>query len=147
MDQYKLHNLVQDIFDNEIWNLLKRGQEEYASSNDAFSNFKRQGKELDMDPKIVLWIHAMKHKSGIASYLKGVKSQREDVRGRINDLIVYLLILRGIIDEESAEGLKKEEKRTERGLAERVEESAERVIQKLSTGMIRKREQEKPKTD
>ena len=40
-----LHELMQDIFDNEIMNLCKRGQEEYASSNDSFSNFKAAGKD------------------------------------------------------------------------------------------------------
>ena len=103
MTPHELHKLMEDVFYKEVSQLRKQGQEEYASSNDAFSNFKEQGKELGMDPKVILWVHAMKHKSGIASYLKGVKSQRENVRGRINDLIVYLFILRGLLDEEEDE--------------------------------------------
>ena len=103
MTPVDLDKLMRKVFGNEIMPTRQSGQKEYASDKDAFSNFKDQGKELDLDPKIVLWVHAMKHKSGIANYLRGVKSQREDVRGRINDLIVYMFILRGIIEEEYEE--------------------------------------------
>ena len=101
-----LDKLMQEVFDNEIMTTQQSGQKEYASDEDAFSNFKDQGEELGLDPKIVLWVHAMKHKSGIANYLRGVKSQGEDVRGRINDLIVYLFILRRMIEEEEETGVR-----------------------------------------
>ena len=55
-----------------------------------------------MDRKKVLWVFALKHRDGIASFLKGHVSQREDVCGRINDFIVYLFILRGMIEEDRA---------------------------------------------
>jgi hypothetical protein len=42
----------------------------------------------------------MKHIDGIASHIKGHKSQREDVRGRLTDAIVYLTILWGMIESE-----------------------------------------------
>lgn len=99
----KLHKLMREVFHNEILDLRKQGQKEYASDEDAFANFKLEAKECGVDLKIVLWIYAMKHKRGIASFIRGHKSQREGVRGRINDLIVYLFLLRGIIDEEEKE--------------------------------------------
>lgn len=55
---------------------------------------------MGLDRKQVLWVYAMKHKDGIASFLKGHTSQREDVRGRINDFIVYLLLLYAMVNEE-----------------------------------------------
>ena len=111
MNLLDLDTLMRRVFREEILDLSRQGQKEYASNNDAFSNFKEQGEELGLDPKVILWVHAMKHKSGIASYLKGVKSQREDVRGRINDLIVYLFILRGIIEEEDSQKKMEQERR------------------------------------
>ena len=170
MTSYELHNLMQDVFDKEILDLYKKGQEEYASNSDAFSNFKEQVEELGLDPKVILWVHAMKHKSGIASYLKGVKSQREDVRGRISDLIVYLFLLRGMIEEEDENELKK---KREKGLKERRAEGMRKGIfytkseeeEYLATGKWphelkdldeledrgeqkeEKHEEEKPKTD
>ena len=88
------------VFEEEIMALREAGQKEYAHDESSpFANFERTGADTDVDPLKVLWIFAMKHKDGIAAYIKGHKSQREDVRGRLNDLIVYLLLARGIINE------------------------------------------------
>lgn len=89
------------IFKDEIMALRNAGQKEYAHDNSSpFANFERGAKDNGIDRKQVLWIYAMKHKDGIAAAIRGHTSQREDVRGRINDLIVYLLLLRGIYNEE-----------------------------------------------
>ena len=47
----------------------------------------------------VLWIFLKKHMDGITAYIKGHKSQREDVRGRIKDAIVYLMLLWAMVEE------------------------------------------------
>jgi len=44
-------------------------------------------------------IYLLKHVDGIKAYVNGHKSQREDVRGRITDIIVYLMLLWGMIEE------------------------------------------------
>tara|TARA_Y100000592_G_C5452096_1_gene309302 strand:+ start:335 stop:646 length:312 start_codon:yes stop_codon:yes gene_type:complete len=81
------------------------GQKEYArKSNNAFANFERIGENLDLDRKEVLLVYLLKHIDGICSYVKGHKSQREDVRGRITDVIVYLCLLWGMADDEKYEG-------------------------------------------
>ena len=46
-------------------------------------------------------VYLLKHIDGIMAHINGHKSQREDVRGRITDAIVYLLLLRGMIDGDS----------------------------------------------
>lgn len=77
------------------------GQAEYAHQpTEAFANFMRVGERLSMDRKAVLLVYLEKHLDGIHSYVKGHKSQREDVRGRIKDAIVYLCLLRGMVEEE-----------------------------------------------
>jgi hypothetical protein len=96
-----LGHLMREVFEQEIMALREAGQKEYAHDVDnAFANFERAAEDLGLDRKMVLWVFAMKHRDGIASFLQGHRSQRENVRGRINDLIVYLLILRGMIEEE-----------------------------------------------
>jgi hypothetical protein len=45
--------------------------------------------------------YMLKHIDGIAAYVKGHKSQREDVTGRITDCMVYLMLLWGMIEEEN----------------------------------------------
>ena len=76
------------------------GQKEYArKNNNAFANFERVGKNLDLSREDVLLVYLLKHIDGICSFVKGHKSQREDVRGRITDAIVYLCLLWGMINE------------------------------------------------
>lgn len=99
MSREQLAKLMDIVFE-ECRALRGAGQKEYAHREEnAFANFDRAAADLDIPREMVLWIFAMKHRDGIAAYLKGHKSQREDVRGRINDLIVYLCILRGMIEE------------------------------------------------
>jgi len=79
------------------------GQKEYAHKEDnAFANFERVGERLTLDRKKVLLVYLEKHLDGIHSYVNGYKSQREDVRGRILDLIVYSTLLYGMIEEEDS---------------------------------------------
>lgn len=85
----------------ECQDLREAGQKEYAHDEDeAFANFNRVAAQLGLDRKAVLWTYAYKHADGIVSFIKGHKSQRENIRGRINDLIVYLCLLRGMLDED-----------------------------------------------
>jgi len=77
------------------------GQKEYARKNsNAFANFERVGENLDIQREEVLLVYLLKHIDGICSFVKGHKSQREDVRGRLTDAIVYLCLLWGMINEE-----------------------------------------------
>ena len=94
---------------NKIWQELQQtrdaGQKEYAhDSNNVFANFERTAEKLSksgksIDREQVLMVFLLKHFDGITSYVDGHKSQREDVRGRIKDAIVYLMLLWGMIEE------------------------------------------------
>lgn len=86
----------------EIVETARAGQKEYAHGerDEVFNNFLRAAAEVDTHPMKVLWIYAMKHKDGIAAWLKGHRSQREPVQGRIKDLIIYLLLLWAWVEEQ-----------------------------------------------
>ena len=74
--------------------MREAGQKEYARKSDnAFANFERVGKNLELSRENVLLVYLLKHIDGISAYVKGHKSQRENVRGRITDAIVYLMLL------------------------------------------------------
>ena len=89
---------IKAIF-KEVETIHTQGQKEYAMNEDnVFANFERIANQMCMDREIVLWVYLMKHIDGIASYLKGHRSQREDVTGRLTDAIVYLCILWGMIE-------------------------------------------------
>ena len=77
------------------------GQAEYShDDSDVFANFNRVSDLLDIDRKKVLMTYMLKHVDGIAAYVKGHKSQRENVTGRITDCVVYLMLLWAMIEEE-----------------------------------------------
>lgn len=100
MDYKTMQQVMYNVF-NECDALRAAGQKEYARDDaEAFANFNRVANATGVDRKGVLMVYAMKHWDGIASYVQGHQSQREDVRGRINDLIVYLCLLRGMVEEE-----------------------------------------------
>ena len=104
MDFKQMQQTMYNVF-NECDALRDAGQKEYAGEGaDAFANFNRLALDLRLDRKQILAVYAKKHWDGIISFINGHTSQREDVRGRINDMIVYLCLLRGMVDEEQAQG-------------------------------------------
>ena len=100
MKHNEMLKLINAIF-QEVETVHTEGQKEYAMDEDnVFANFDRIANQINMDREIVLWVYLMKHIDGIASYLKGHRSQREEVQGRLTDAIVYLCILWGMIESE-----------------------------------------------
>ena len=100
MKSKEMIELMNTIFDS-ILKMHKERQKEYAHDEDnVFANFDRVAHQTNTDRKFVLWIYLMKHIDGIASYINGHKSQREDVRGRITDALVYLIILWAMINKD-----------------------------------------------
>ena len=100
MTQNEMNTLMKYMLE-DINKMRIEGQKEYShDSTDVFANFTRVGNLLDESRQKVLMTYMLKHIDGIAAYVKGHKSQREDVRGRITDSIVYLMLLRGMIEEE-----------------------------------------------
>ena len=98
MTHDEMLRVINGIFQNVV-QMHTEGQKEYAMDEDnVFANFERIAEQTGFNKEMVLWIYLMKHIDGIASYLRGHKSQREDVTGRLTDAIVYLCILWGMID-------------------------------------------------
>ena len=83
--------------------MREAGQKEYARKQDnVFANFERVAEHINTSREKVLMVYMLKHIDGISSFVNGHKSQREDVRGRITDAIVYLCLLWGMIEEDSS---------------------------------------------
>jgi hypothetical protein len=81
--------------------LREAGQQEYAHDDaNALGNFERTGAELNIPREKVWYIFAKKHWDGILAHINGHRSQREDVRGRIHDLIVYLTLLQAMFEDD-----------------------------------------------
>ena len=99
MNYQKLDKIIQSQI-KQILQTREDGQKEYARNIDnVFANFQRVGKYVGILQEQVLMVYLLKHIDGIMAYVNGHKSQREGVEGRITDAIVYLLLLRGMVEE------------------------------------------------
>ena len=83
----------------ELKEVHDKANREYTESVDALDNFKRRASEGGMTMYQVWYVLTAKHWDGIKSYIRGFVSQREDVRGRIKDLILYLILLLAMIED------------------------------------------------
>jgi len=101
MTTEEFKNLFQNEIMPAIGDMRDAGQKEYAQDVDEiFANFHRIAEAMETDRKKVLMTYMLKHIDGISAFVKGHKSQREDITGRITDCIVYLMLLWGMIKEE-----------------------------------------------
>ncbi len=92
-------NAYFDYMLGEVKGTRDSGQKEYAHDKDnVFANFDRVASSLEISREQALMTYLLKHIDGISSYIKGHKSQREDVSGRITDAIVYLFLLWAMVD-------------------------------------------------
>ena len=125
MKHKQMLDLMDSIFEH-VTNMHTNGQKEYAMDEDnVFANFQRIANQTGNPQEMVLWIYLMKHIDGIASHIRGHKSQREDVRGRLTDAIVYLCILWGMIEsKEKMEALNRQqaEDMLKQGLQKKIKE-------------------------
>ena len=77
---------------------------EYAGDHDQLANFKRLGLEMDETPEKALWHLLKKHTDSLRTYImdmeKGVtRNYSEPITGRVDDAILYLVLLKALIVE------------------------------------------------
>lgn len=102
MDRVTFSALLDSIQQDER-QVRDQGQAEYAHDDDnCFANFEAAALELGGTREEDLMHLALKHWRGICAYVKGHTSQREDVRGRIKDLRMYLALLWAMVEEREA---------------------------------------------
>ena len=98
MKKQEFNELFLDIM-MEVKKTRDEGQKEYAHTEEnVFANFERVADSLNISKEQALMVYLMKHIDGINAWIKGHKSQREDVTGRIKDAIVYLCLLWGMAE-------------------------------------------------
>lgn len=99
MTREQLAGVMDRVFD-ECRGLREAGQREYARREEnALANFERVAERVGVSREKVLMVYLEKHMDGIHAWINGHRSQRESVKGRINDAIVYLTILRGMVED------------------------------------------------
>ena len=100
--------LIDGVIIPEILKIRDAGQKEYArDTDDVLMNFKRIGSWLDLSEETVILVYLLKHIDGVTAWCNGHKSQREDIRGRLTDIIVYSCLLWAHAEEQAKTNLKK----------------------------------------
>lgn len=72
---------------------------EYAGDADALANFRNRAEQLDLDPLKVWGIFFGKHADAIFAFIRVGKVLSEPIEGRIDDAILYLILLRALVKE------------------------------------------------
>lgn len=85
---------------------LKGG--EYSGDDDRLANFRRNGADLELPMETVWRVYAAKHWDAISQYIKDLqqgksRERMESLDGRVDDLIVYLLLFKAMIEEKEGE--------------------------------------------
>lgn len=99
-------NLMLETFENcQKLGKLKGG--EYAGDYDRLANFRRNGAQLDLPMEIIWAVYAGKHWDAIQQYCQDLKNSKkrerlESIEGRIDDLIVYLVLMKCMVRERQA---------------------------------------------
>lgn len=89
---------------NEIKKLSELKGGEYAGDRDRLANFRRNAQAFGLTKEQVWGVYAGKHWDAIAQYINdggsGIKRDRlESISGRADDLIVYLLLFKAMVEE------------------------------------------------
>ena len=99
MRRQEMKVLIERIF-KEVLRVRDAGQTEYARDKEnVFANFERVASFTGVTREKALLTYMIKHIDGLCAYADGHRSQREDVRGRLTDVIVYCLLLWGMVEE------------------------------------------------
>jgi uncharacterized Zn finger protein (UPF0148 family) len=82
--------------------VLKGG--EYSGDSDRLANFRRNAQNLDLLPEQIWAVYAGKHWDSLMQYIKDLgtgkaRTRSEPLSGRADDLIVYLLLFKAMLEE------------------------------------------------
>lgn len=90
--------LLRDEFEKILEINSSKGHD-YAGDEDALRNFKEIAARTGKTPIEVWSIYFMKHEMSIETYVREGGVASEPIEGRIHDAILYLFLLRGLIEE------------------------------------------------
>lgn len=99
--------LWEQLLDEQVTSIrslahLKGG--EYAGDVDRLANFRRNAEALNLPMSTVWGVYAAKHWDAITQFIKDTQAgtsrpRSEPITGRVDDLIVYLILFKGIYEE------------------------------------------------
>ena len=106
MNKERFQNLIKQQADILYALTASKGEEYSRSDTDQLANFRRQGAELGVEPESIIGVYLNKHLDSIKTYIrmktaKSVPQMSEPIEGRIDDAILYLLLLKAsVVDQQ-----------------------------------------------
>lgn len=87
-----------------------KGREYTDEHRDRLSNFKDGAADLGMQPEQILWVYASKHLASIKTHIRDIatgndRKLSEPIDGRIDDAILYLILLKCLLIERKNDAL------------------------------------------
>lgn len=106
MNQQDFNNLVGSTIKTTAELLVVKGGE-YAGSEDRLANFKRGAALTGCTPLQTALIYMSKHYDAVCTYIRDEaagtdRPRSEPITGRLDDLINYCLLIKGLVVENEA---------------------------------------------
>ena len=91
----------------KITTLSKLKGGEYAGDDDRLANFRRNADRLGVSMETVWAVYAAKHWDAIQTFVQDLnvgksRDRLEPISGRVDDLLVYLILFKAILEERDA---------------------------------------------
>lgn len=103
------HSRYNALVDETVEKIVKLSVEkggEYAGDRDRLANFRRNGDAMELPMETIWRVYAGKHWDAITQYIVDIQQGKtrprmESIAGRADDLIVYLLLFKAMVEERS----------------------------------------------
>jgi hypothetical protein len=97
MKSSEFYNLCDKIYQEELLPIMKGKGQAYSGLDDKLANFKRIAAKYRVSVFLIWAIYFNKHVDALDAWLRQEYNDTEPIEGRIDDLINYLFLLRGLI--------------------------------------------------
>ena len=98
MKKSDFQKVLRDTHTNMLRLTASKGQE-YSRDEDQLANFKRCAAECDITMQQAWSVLFTKHIDAIKFFIKNGRELSEPIEGRIDDAILYLILLKAIVQE------------------------------------------------
>jgi hypothetical protein len=102
MNRKHFLEMMDRVFE-KIRELNERKGHDYAGDEDPFSNFKERAIDLGLSKEQIWAVYACKHWDAIMTFCKEGQVASEPIEGRLEDVILYCLLLMGMIETDQHE--------------------------------------------
>ena len=92
--------LIKEDVLKECLQIMDTKGKSYSGLEDKLGNFRRGSEATGSSMEQVWFIYFSKHHDALCSYIRGEYTDSEPIKGRIEDLICYLFLFCGILEEQ-----------------------------------------------